>query len=70
MIIVIMMLMIDDDDDNYEKVCVIEAPANEDNELDTLLLLGQVSHISYHSAINISIKIILIIIKISVMKVS
>ena len=24
------------------KVCVMEAPANEDNELDTLLLLGQV----------------------------
>ena len=35
---------IDDDDDDDEKECVMEAPANEDNELDTLLLLGQVSN--------------------------
>ena len=27
-----------------KKVCVMEAPANENNELDTLLLLGQVSN--------------------------
>ena len=31
-----------DDDDYLRKVCVVEAPANEENELDTLLLLGQV----------------------------
>ena len=34
----------DNDDDDDEKECVMEAPANEDNELDTLLLLGQVSN--------------------------
>ena len=33
---------INDDDDCLRKVCVVEAPANEENELDTLLLLGQV----------------------------
>ena len=33
---------INDDDDYLRKVCVVEAPANEENELDTLLLLGQV----------------------------
>ena len=33
---------INDDDDCLMKVCVVEAPANEENELDTLLLLGQV----------------------------
>ena len=48
----------DDDDDNYEKVCVMEAPANEDNELDTLLLLGQVS--------TSTVIIIIIIINVSV----
>ena len=33
---------INNDDDCLRKVCVVEAPANEENELDTLLLLGQV----------------------------
>ena len=33
---------INDDADCLRKVCVVEAPANEENELDTLLLLGQV----------------------------
>ena len=35
------------------KVCVMEAPANEDNELDTLLLLGQLGYLVIRSPLNL-----------------